>query len=107
MPVITDNFASISADALVTVSGGAGAPAAAPQKFDEFVEAERQRIAPMYKGVVCTTTGVKGGPALANNLYGKDGAGAPVSEQIRGANFLNKFCSEGERLPTAAPPSPF
>jgi hypothetical protein len=97
---VQDSFVSIPTIALERVSGGA-----APATYEEFVQSQRAAIAKPYKEVVCATTGVKGGPAFANQVYGKDRT--TTFDMTRAAKTLRTVCSAGSRLPAQAPPSPF
>ncbi len=94
----TTAFVSISTTDLATATGGAG------QTFNDYTNAQRQKVADPYRQVVCTTAGIKGGPDLAKGMYG---ANATDADKIRGAELVNKFCQGGAQLPAQAPKSPF
>ena len=90
-------LASIATTDLARVAGGAG------QSFKQFTDAERARIMPAYKNVVCTGAGVKGGEQLALGLW-KD---ASDKEKILSAGALKGLCLSNDRLPSQAPATPF
>lgn len=91
-------FITISTTDLDTTTGGAG------QTFQQYTDAQRQKVADPYRQVVCTTAAVKGGPDLAKGMYG---ANATDADRIRGAEMVNKYCLGGAQLPAQAPKSPF
>ena len=91
-------LASIATTDLARVTGGA-----AQQTFQQFTDAERERVMPAYKNVVATSAGIKGGPQLALGLW-KD---ATDKEKIAAAGALRALVLSNPRLPSAAPASPF
>lgn len=92
-------FATIAATDLARVGGGAGQQ----QTFQQFTNAERDRVMSAYRNVVATSAGIKGGPQLATGLW-KD---ASDKEKIAAANALRQLVLSNPRLPSAAPASPF
>ena len=92
------NLVTLTASDLVTATGGAG------QTFQQYTDAQRDKVADPYRQVVCTTAGIKGGPDLAKGMYG---ANASDADRIRGAEMVNKYCMSGAQLPAQAPKSPF
>jgi len=99
-----DPFVTIPRTDLARIAGGAGG-AATPDTWEAFVQSQRAAIAKPYKDVVCTTTGVKGGPPFAQQVYGKDRTTG--IDMTRAAKTLRTVCMAGSRLPAQAPPSPF
>lgn len=91
-------FDSIDTDQLAHVVGGGKA-------WDAYVKSQRTAIAPSYKQVVCSAAGVKGGPMMATEAYGADRT--TQADRIRAAETIRGVCMGGERLPDAAPQSPF
>jgi hypothetical protein len=94
------DFIAIPVAELAHATGGA-----AKTSWDAYVNNQRAVVAAPYKQVVCTAAGVKGGPELATQIYGKDRT--TNGDMIRGAETLKGVCMGGSRLPAAAPESPF
>jgi hypothetical protein len=99
--ITMNDFIAIPILELDRVSGGASKP----QTWDAYVRSQRAAVAPAYKDVVCAATGVKGGPELATQVYGKDRTTG--ADMIRAAQTLKGVCLGGAHLPEQAPASPF
>lgn len=91
-------FTTIDTNDLGAVTGGGS-------QWDAYVKSQRAAVAPAYRNVVCTTAGIKGGPTMAEGVYGADRADS--SDKIRAAQTIRGVCMGGARLPEAAPQSPF
>ena len=91
-------FDTLDITQLSSITGGASA-------WDAYVKSQRKQVAPAFKQVVCTTAGIKGGPEMATQVYGKERANQ--NDMIRASETLRGICLGGERLPEAAPQSPF
>lgn len=89
---------TISSTDLARVAGGGSS-------WDSYVKGKRSAVAPAYRQVVCTTAGVKGGREFATQVYGAERT--TNADMIRGAETIKGVCMGGERLPSAAPASPF
>jgi hypothetical protein len=95
---VSNEFISISSTDLERVAGGGGS-------WDAYVRSQRASVAGAYKNVVCTATGVKGGPEFATQVYGKERT--TNSDMIRAAQTLKSVCLGGDQLPEQAPKTPF
>lgn len=91
-------FCSINSTDLAHVVGGG-------RTWDSYVKSQRRAIAPAYREVVCTTAGIKGGPTMATEVYGAKRT--TQADRIRAAETIRGVCLGGDRLPEAAPQSPF
>ena len=94
------DFQALTIIELGTITGGA-----AKGSWDAYVASQRAAVAAPYKQVVCTTAGIKGGPELATQVYGKDRTTG--ADMIRAAETVRSVCLGGSQLPSAAPASPF
>ena len=97
------DFPTITFGELDRVCGGAAKKS--DPVWDAYVAGERKRIKKDYNRVVCTTTGVKGGPPMAEQTYGKPRT--TNADRIRAAQTLTGICNTGDHLPEGAPEYPF
>jgi hypothetical protein len=95
------HFSIITTVELEGVSGGA----AAAKTWNAYVASQRAAVAPQYKDIVCAGAGVKGGDQFATQVYGADRT--TDADKIRAAQTLKGVCLGGDRLPEAAPQTPF
>jgi|HubBroStandDraft_6_1064221.scaffolds.fasta_scaffold84981_2 hypothetical protein len=100
-PVPANHLNSITSVELEGVSGGASTA----KTWTAYVASQRAAVAPQYKDIVCAGAGVKGGATFATQVYGADRT--TDADKIRAAQTLQGVCLGGDRLPEAAPQTPF